>query len=185
MPTSQATELSDLIHRKASEFKELCKGFDEETASIAPSGRWSPKEIVSHLCGPEGIGQMPTIHGFLENDTPTLDIVVEDSFFSEGRSRMSFLELLAEFDREYDRLAEFASGLSEEQLDRKAHMPFLKGSPFSEYPTLAEWFRLIGEHHLGFHTDHMREVLETLGVRPELLKTHVSPESHAGSHAGL
>ena len=174
METSKAAQLSELIRRKAAEFKEMCEGYDEETASLAPSGRWSPKEIVSHLCGPEGIGNMSTFYGFLEKDTSTIEIEVEDTFFSGGRARMSFIELVAEFDKEYARLAEFVEDLSDEQLGRKAHMPFLKETPFGEYPTLAEWVRLIGEHHLGFHTDHMREILEALGVRPEMLKTQVS-----------
>jgi hypothetical protein len=185
MSTSRATELSELIRRKAAEFKELCNGYDEETASIAPSERWSPKEIVSHLCGPEGTGHMPTFKAFLEKDTPTIDIETEKTFFTGDRARMSFLELLAELDREYDGLAEFVAGLTEEQLNRKAHMPFLKDTPFGEYPTLADWARLIGEYHLGFHRDHMREVLETLGVKPESLKTLTGPDAYTGSSANV
>jgi len=181
MQTSQAAELSELIHRKVGDFKELCEGIDEETASLAPSGRWSPKEIVSHLCGREGVGHMLIIYSFLEKDTPKLDIEVENSFFSEDRARRSFAELLAEFDRKYRHIAELVAGLSEEQLSRKAHMPFLKETPFSEYPTLARWVQLIGDFHLGSHTDHMREVLEALGVSPGIPRTQVSQEAYSVS----
>lgn len=164
MPTPEAVRLSQIIGQKVEDFKGLCQGIDEATASRAPAGRWSPKEIVSHLCGPEGIGFMTSIRVFLEKDTPRVDIDPENPFFTEKRARMSFAELLAEFESEYRGIAEFATGLSEEQLGRKAHIPLLKETPMSEYPTLATWIAAIGEHHLGMHTDHMREILEGLGV---------------------
>jgi hypothetical protein len=183
MQTSQAAELSELIHRKVTDFKELCEGLDEESASLAPSGRWSPKEIVSHLCGPEG-GHMPILHAFLEKDTPSLDIETENPFFFEDRARKTFAELLTEFDSEYRRIAKFAAGLSEEQLNRKAHIPFLKVTPVGEYPTLAGWIQVIGDVHLGSHTDHMREILEALGARPGILREQLSQEAHATSPKG-
>ncbi|MEW6112620.1 MAG: DinB family protein [Thermodesulfobacteriota bacterium] len=176
METAQAGQLSELIRRKVTDLKELCEGIDEETASFALSGRWSPKEIVSHLCGPEGIGLLPTFHAFLEKDTPRIDIEVENPFFSEDRARMTFGELLAKFEGEYDRMAEFVSGLSEEQLNRRAHIPILKEAPMGEYPTLAEWIEAMGEYHLGWHTDHMREILETLRAGSGIRREQVSHE---------
>ncbi|MEW6532742.1 MAG: DinB family protein [Thermodesulfobacteriota bacterium] len=182
METPKATQLSELIHRKASDLKELCEGIDEETASRAPSGRWSPKEIVSHLCGPEGIGHLPSIYAMLEKDTPRLDIEVENPFLTEDRSRRTFAELLGEFDREYGRMAEFVAGLSEEQLSRKAHIPILKETPIGEYPTLAEWVQVLAEYHVGSHTDHMRAILEALGVESGIPRKQVShEEDHAVS----
>ena len=38
MQTPEAARLSELIHQKAEDFKELCEGLDEETASRAPFG---------------------------------------------------------------------------------------------------------------------------------------------------
>ncbi len=178
MQTRQAVQLSELIHKNVADFINLCEGLDEETASRAPAGRWSPKEIVSHLCGPEGFGQMPIIYAFLEKETPRLDIEVENPFFSENRGSKKFAELLGELEREYDHIASFVEKLSEEQLDRKAHMPFLKDTPYGEYPTLATWIELIGGYHLGSHTDHLREILEALGVSPGLPRERVSEEAH-------
>jgi hypothetical protein len=185
MQTPEATRLSELLRQKAADFKELCEGVDEETASRSPSGRWSPKEIVSHLCGPEGIGYMPTIYAFVEKDTPRLDIEAENSFFSENRARMTFAQLLDEFEKEHDRIAEFVVGLSEEQLNRKAHIPMLKESPLGEYPTMAGWIQAIGEYHVGMHIDHMREILESLGVTSGIPRRPVSQESHTISPSGL
>jgi hypothetical protein len=156
--------LSIVIRQKMEEMKALCKGVDEDAASRAPVGRWSPREILSHLCGPEGIGFFPTIQTILEKDTPRLDIEAENPFFTENRSRMTLKELLSEFEKEYSHMADVVEGLSEKQLSRKAHIPLLKETPIGEYPTLAMWVQAIGEYHLGSHIDHMKEILQAIGV---------------------
>jgi len=69
MPTAEGAQLSIVICQKMEEMKALCKGIDEDAASRAPAGRWSPKEILSHLCGPEGVGISTTIQTILEKDT--------------------------------------------------------------------------------------------------------------------
>jgi hypothetical protein len=165
MTTSEGIILSQLVRQKADQLKQLYAGIDSETASRAPAGRWSPKQILSHLCGPEGIGFFPSLQAFLEKDTPRLDIEAENPFFSEKRSRMTVPELLSEFDKEYNRIAEFAKELSEQQLARKAHIPLLKETRIGEYPTLAQWIGAIGEYHMGFHIDHLKEILAALGVK--------------------
>ena len=162
--TSEGVRLSEMIHQKVEEFAELCGGLNEDTASRSPEGRWSPKQIVSHLCGPEGVGYTPTVQAILEQDTPRLDIEAENPFFTEKRARMTFAELLEEMRAEYGRMAKLVSGLSEEQLARKALIPMLKETPMGEYPTLAMWVGAIAQHHINFHIDHMKEILQALGV---------------------
>ena len=164
MATSKGTQLAQLIHEKKEQLKGLCQTIDDKTASRAPEGRWSPKEIISHLCGPEGIGFFSSLQTFLDQDVPRIDIKPEDPFFSGNRSRMSLPELLSEFEREYNRMAEFAKGLTEEQLARKANIPILRETPIGEYPTLAKWIEAIGTYHMGFHIDHLKEILRSLGV---------------------
>jgi len=164
MTTPEAARLSKIIRQKTEEFAQLCEGLDESTASRGPEGRWSPKEILSHLCGPDGAGYTPTVQAILKQDTPRLDIEAENPFFTQRRSRMTFAELLKEMKKEYGQMADLVAGLSEEQLVRKAHIPLLKETPIGEYPTLAMWVQAIAEYHINFHIDHMKEILHALGV---------------------
>jgi hypothetical protein len=163
MSSAEGIRLANNIREKLTEMKRLCEGISEQTASRAPEDRWTPKQIISHLCGPEGIGHLPGLRLILEQDTPFLDMKAEDPFFTGKRTSMSMAELLAEFEKEYLGIADFAGGLSEEQLARKARIPMLKESELGEYPTLAGFLGGLTDYHMGFHIKHMKEILDALG----------------------
>lgn len=160
MAKSTGIQLAGDIRKMIDELQKVCDGLDESTASRAPEGRWTPKEILSHLSGPEGAGYMPILQAFLDRDTPDIHIKAEDPFFSETRARMSVAALFSEVRQEYERISAFVAGLSAEQLDRRAHIPAFKDSPLGEYPTLEAVIGGLGLYHVQFHTDHMREVLK-------------------------
>jgi len=158
MPT-EAARLVKLIQKEVRKLNRVCRVIDEETASCARKGMWTPKQIVSHLCGPEEGGYTASIRAFLEQDTPRLDIEASNPFYTEKRKRMTMVQLLAELDAEYGRIAGLIAQLTDDQLARKAHIPLMKDTPAGEYPTLAMWIEAIVKYHFDFHIDHMLEVL--------------------------
>ncbi|GFO60106.1 hypothetical protein GMST_24310 [Geomonas silvestris] len=162
MASSRGKQLAQEILQKMASLKEVCDGVDEATASRAPSGRWSPKEILSHLCGPEREGHLPIFKAFLKEETPTIDLRTEDPFFTETRAQTSFSQLVRECEQEYQGIARFATELSDEQLARTAYIPKLKDSPLGDYPTLDGLIAGVGEFHLQSHIDHLKEILAEL-----------------------
>lgn len=164
MASKEGTQLAQLIQGKLAEMNGLCQGLDEATASRAPEGRWTPKEIICHLWGPEGIGIMPAIQAILEQDTPLIDIEPADPYYTGKRTQMTFAELLAGFNEEYGKIANLMETLSEEQIARKAHIPLFKELPMGEYPSLLMFVQALAGYHMTEHIDHMREILQGLGV---------------------
>jgi hypothetical protein len=164
MTNSRGSQLATVIRQKVAALKQVCQGVDENLASRAPKvqGRWSPKQVLSHLCGPEGVGHLPILRAFVDNTIPLIDLDTENPFFTENRARMSLAELVAECERNYQGVANFAAELTDEQLARKAHIPKLKDSPLGEYPTLDGMIYGLGEYHLQFHIDHLSEILAEL-----------------------
>jgi hypothetical protein len=164
MATAEGTELARTIRTKMEELEKICDGLNEEIASRAPANRWSPKQIVSHISGQDGIGYMPAFDLILKQDTPRIDIIAEDPFFTERRSKLTMKELVAEAGKEYAKIADLVLTLSADQLNRKAHIPLFKDTALGEYPTLAMFVGGLGSWHLEFHISHMKEILKDLGA---------------------
>lgn len=162
MANSRGERLAERIRQKVAALKQACEGVDEASASRVPAGGWSPKMILSHLCGPEGSGHLPLFKAFVDSDTPKLELNPGNPFFTETRAGMRFGELVAECESNYRRVADFAAGLTDEQLARKAYIPELKESPLGEYPTLDGMIFGLTDFHIQDHTDHLRKSLAAL-----------------------
>jgi len=91
-----------------------------------------------------------------------IDLDTGNPFFTENRANMSVSELVAVCEMNYQRIANFAAELTEEQLTRKAHIPKLKDSPLGEYPTLEGMIGGLVAYHVQDHIDHLREILAAL-----------------------
>jgi len=162
MATPTGTQLAQTIRQSLADLKKACAGLDEATASRAPEGRWSPKEILSHLLGPEGKDPLAVFKRILAEDTPTIDVIPDQTYPSDARKKMSFAALLAEVEKKHEAMAAFAEGLSDEQLARKAHIPLFKDYPLGEYPTLGNFIGGLGTFHVKFHIDHLGEITKAL-----------------------
>ncbi len=162
MATSTGTELAQGIRAKITEMKAVCADVDEAAALRAVAGRWSPKEILSHLLGSETGGVLPLLEAFLTSDVLLIELVAEQTYFTEQRRNTPFAQLLREFERKYEGLARYAEGLGAAQLGRTAHVPLFKDSPLTDHPTLAAFIGGLGQYHVQMHIEHMREILGQL-----------------------
>lgn len=165
MAGTEGVKLAELLERKSAEVRQATAGLDEHGASRHPPGedRWSVKQAVSHLRGPE-TGYVPGLSRFLTEDTPLLDLEPGNPFYTESRERESLDQLLAGFEEEFGRVADFVRPLSDEQLGRRAQIPMLRESPLGEYPTLGQWIAAIAEFHLDFHVEQIRTIRRDLGA---------------------
>ncbi|MBI5849006.1 MAG: DinB family protein [Nitrospirae bacterium] len=164
MSEQNGKQLAQLLNSRMQEIRMLCEGLSEETASKSPAGRWSPKEIISHLIGPEGGSFLPLLRLALVQEAPRLDIEAENPFFTNSRAAMSMKELLSLCEKEYRDIADFLEGLSDDQLKRELYVPLFKDLPLTDHPSLAVFISGVGGYHMEFHINHMKEILKELGA---------------------
>lgn len=155
-----ATSLKDQMAQKVKEISDIASAMSEEAASREPAqGEWCAKEVLSHLVGSETASFKAGLERFLNEDTPEMDIVPGQTHYEDSqRSSLSKADLLSRVEKEYGNIAEFLGSLSEAQLERKAHIPLAKDTPFGEYPTLGQWSGVIINYHLSGHVDQLRSL---------------------------
>jgi hypothetical protein len=150
-----ATSLKEQLAQKVREVTELASGLSEEQATKAPAeGEWSAKQVLSHLCGDDDALSMYEFGRFLEEETP--DLGISPGRFGDVRKESSVAELVTKIETDYGAIGTFLAGLSDEQLERKAHVPFLKETPLGEYPTLGQWAGAVINYHLPDHINQLR-----------------------------
>jgi hypothetical protein len=164
MVSQAASSLGAGIQAKLRELGESLAGVSEEEAGRRPAdGEWCCKEVLSHLMGDEGEDEVGRLRRFLDEDNPLIGIVVGLPFYTPGRQAMSLAELRAGVWKRYEEMAEFVSGLSDEQLERGARIPLLKQTPIGEQATMAQWVGVVTNFHLPAHTEQVQGIRERLG----------------------
>src|SRR3970282_711457 len=156
MVSVAATSLRAALEQKMKERGEAMEGMREDDAARRPAdGEWSCKEMLSHLMGDEGESFVAGLRRIADGDTPLIGVGAGLAAFSPARRAMSLSEMRAGVWRQYEEVADFISGLNDEQLARKARVPLLKDTPIGEYPTLGQWAGAIINFHL---TDHIGQM---------------------------
>jgi len=149
--------LKQQLDQKVQEIKQAVSGISEEKASKRPAeGEWSAKEVLSHLSGGES-DDFANLKRVIQEETPVVEFEIGVSHY-EGREKMSVGELTSKVGSTYGEMGKFLSGLSEEQLNRKAKAPQLKETPIGEYPTLGQLSLALINFHLNDHINHLRNL---------------------------
>lgn len=149
--------LQQQLDQKVQEIKQAVSAIDEQNATKQPAeGEWCAKEVLSHLCGADDALSMYEFKRFLAEDTPALGIT--PGSYSDIRKDAPLSELVSKIDSDYGQIGNFFAGLNEEQLTRKAHIPFLKETPIGEYPTLGQWAVGVIQFHLNDHIQQLKNL---------------------------
>ena len=149
--------LKQQLDEKVHEIKQAVSGLSEEQASKEPAqGEWSAKQVLSHLCGADDALSMYEFKRFLSEDTPPLGITPGQ--YSDIRKGAPVPELLSKVESDYSAIGNFFAGLNDHQLNRKAHIPFLKETPLGEYPTLGQWAIGVIQFHLNDHIQQLKNL---------------------------
>jgi hypothetical protein len=165
MVSQAATTLRGQLDAKMKELADAVEGLDDaKAAERYQEGEWCCKEVLSHLIGADEASHAHELRRFLDEDTPTLELEPGVAHFTAARQAMSVAALKAGVDKEYAEVGEFLAGLSDEQLARKARVPFLKDTPLTEYPTLAVWAATLISYHLSDHINHIRTARAAVGA---------------------
>jgi hypothetical protein len=150
--------LQQQLQQKVSEIKQAVSHLSDDEASKKRGGEeWTVKEVLSHLSGDGSTDATALLGRVIQEDKPLLDIHPGMSYY-EGRENLSLGELTSRVDDTYRKMGSFLSGLNEEQLNRKAHVPLLKETPIGEYPTLAQLAGAVINFHLNDHVQQLQNM---------------------------
>ena len=153
-----ASGLVDGLQAKMSELEAALAGVTEEEASRPIDGDWTIRHVLSHLLGSEGATLVERLQSFIDEDTPTVDVAVDDPVFTPARQRMSYAQLIDAVRNQYADMAAFLSRCTDEHLERRGHIPeYFKDTPLTDTPTLSLWATGLIQFHLTGHIMQIKE----------------------------
>lgn len=153
-----STSLKDQLEAQIQTIEQLTGSVSEEAAATpAAEGEWCVKEVLSHLAGSEAKSVYEGIKAFLDEDTPEYDLRPGESYY-ESRADASIADLRSSVISQYRELASLLGTLTDEQLQRTAHMPAFKETPLGEYPNLGLWASGIVNYHLPSHIEQLQAI---------------------------
>jgi hypothetical protein len=151
--------LQQQLDQKVQEIKQAVSALDEQKALERPDeGEWCAKEVLWHLTGEERALTTFEMERFLKEETPELGVEPGQTPYNTDRGKVPVDELVSRVENQYAEVGKFLAGLSEEQLNRKAHVPFLKETPLGEYPTLGQWAMGLINFHLNDHVQQLKNL---------------------------
>ena len=152
---TMGSALSEQLAAKVKEVTAAAAGLsDDQAAKPKVEGEWSAKQVLSHLCGDADALSMYEFKRFLAEETP--DLGLSPGNYGDTRKNASVKDLVSRIESDYAAIGRFLAGLNDEQLGRKAHIPFLKETPLGEYPTLGQWAGAVIHFHLADHLNQLR-----------------------------
>ena len=161
--TNSAGDLASVLAKRASELEEACIGLTDKATSARPTTDvWCIREHLSHLQGDDRDTFLAGIQRVLIEDVQELDVEPGITHYTVDRSRVAFPVLVSAVAGQYRGLADLASKLSDEDLNRRVRIDLLKDTPFGPTPTLGEWFVAISDMHVPEHIEQIREARRTL-----------------------
>jgi hypothetical protein len=152
---SMGSALSEQLAAKVKEVTAAAASLsDDQAAKPKAEGEWSAKQVLSHLCGDSDALSMYEFKRFLAEETP--DLGLSPGNYGDTHKNASVKELVSKIESNYAAIGSFLAGLNDDQLGRKAHIPFLKETPLGEYPTLGQWAGAVINFHLADHLNQLR-----------------------------
>jgi hypothetical protein len=155
---SANTSLKTLLEQRADEIEQITAGLSEEQASRKPAqSEWCARDVLTHLLGSEARSFADGVRQFLDDDA-VLDLTPGDPYQTAAREKMTAQQLAAGVTRQIRQIADFVGTLTAEQLQRTAHVPFLKDYGINDHPTLETWAGMMANMHLRGHVDQLRSL---------------------------
>ncbi|HET9476830.1 MAG TPA: hypothetical protein VFP63_05010, partial [Dehalococcoidia bacterium] len=91
-------------------------------------------------------------------DTPFIEIIPGQSNFDDEQKERPVADILSDVVARYSEVAGFLGSLSSAQLQRKAHVPLFKETPFGEYPTVEQLASGLINFHMSAHVGQLQNL---------------------------